>query len=849
MPFEAGSLGHIRILGELGAGGMGEVFAGFDETLQRRVALKSIHRRHRLGPGVRARFLREARILSQLDHPNICRIYDYIEGEDRDFLVLELVEGETLTRAIAAGMTAALRLEVAEQVARALAAAHQKGVIHRDLKPQNVMLTGEGQVKVLDFGLARSLEQPAGLAAGSPWRASAPAPLDTLAAGPRLVGADETMDSPRAVGDESTLSALDAEEAGTVRGALLGTIAYMSPEQAHGEVATTASDLYAFGLVLQELFTGKSPQARESDAATLLARAQRGETEPVRGIDAAVAELIARLKDPSPAARPTAVEALARLRWIRDRPRRRLIRLGAVAAAVLLLLGGLKYVLDLRQARTEAERHRGQAEDLIGFMLGDLRGKLTTVGRLELLEDVADKALSYFESLPREDRTDDELFRRSQALRQIGEVRMAKGDLPVSLAAFTESFELATTLVERAPDRGEWLLGLAHAHFWIGSVEWTRGNLDAALEHNQKYRAIAQRLVQLEPANPEWRLEEGYAHTNLAAIHESRNEAEPALESLRASIAIKEKLVAGDPAKLEWRSSLANGLSWLGSMLTARGDLAGARDSFETEEGIRRGLAAADPRDANARYLLAVNLSHRGKLQLMLGEPAAGAAAFRQAIDLYKNLVAQDPLNRDWQRDLAVAHRGLGELLLAGGQLEPAIAELGAAEEGLRVLVEQDPTNADWHQQLADGHAVESAVALAAGRSAEAVAAAQRAIALLEPLLAANPGHRSRQHLMGRARLALGRAWARRGDRVAARAAWEGARATLEPLAHGSRDVAVLDSWSRVLLHLGQREAAAVVVEQLSAAGYRRPDFLALCTEQGLLARPSAGGPRARIGQ
>lgn len=841
MPPAAGSLGHIRILGELGAGGMGEVFAGFDDTLQRRVALKAIHHRHRLGPGVKARFLREARILSQLDHPNICRIYDYIEGEDGDFLVLELIEGETLSRVIAEGVAPALQLEVAEQVARALAAAHEKGVVHRDLKPQNVMLTAEGQVKVLDFGLARSLDPAVPASAGSPPLSSTAPLLDTLAAGPGLIDADQTMDSPRAVSDEPTLSVLDAPAAGTVRGSVVGTLAYMSPEQARGEVATTASDMYAFGLLLQELFTGKLPHPGDSDAATLLERARRGETEPVHGIDTAVADLIARLKDPSPAARPTAVEALARLRWIRDRPRRRLIRAAAAAAAILLLLGGLKYVLDLRQARTEAERHRGQAEDLIGFMLGDLRGKLTAVGRLELLEDVADKALAYYESLPREDRTDDELFRRSQALRQIGEVRMAKGDLAVALSAFTESFELATTLVARAPERSEWLLGLAHAHFWIGSVEWTRGNLDAALEHNRKYRTIAQRLVELDPENPEWRLEEGYAHTNLAAIHESRNEPEPALESLRASIAIKEKLVASDRAKLEWRSSLANGLSWLGSMLTARGDLAGARTNFETEEKIRRELAAADQRDANARYLLAVNLSHQSKLQLMLGEPETAAAAWRQALDLFKSLVAQDPLNRDWQRDLAVAHRGLGELLLIQGRAEAANTELSAAEERLRALVGQDPTNADWQQQLADSHALASGAALAAGRSTAAVEAAQRSIAILEPLVATSPGPRS-SHLLGRARLALGRAWASAGDDIAARAAWEGARAALEPLARGSQDVAVLDSWARVLLHLGQREAASAVIEQLTGAGYRRPDFLALCLKEGMLAPPAAGG-------
>jgi serine/threonine-protein kinase len=838
-----GSLGHIRVLGLLGAGGLGEVFAGFDETLQRRVALKAIQRRHRLQPEARVRFLREARILSQLDHPNICRIYDYVEGEDGDFLVLELVDGENLGTAIAAGMRDPLRLEVAQQVAEALAAAHLKGVIHRDLKPQNVMVTPEGQAKVLDFGLARSLGGTPSLSFAHVGASSSPLP-ETVAGGRVLIDLAETIVPalPRSFREEMTLSSAEAEEPGTMRGALLGTLAYMSPEQARGEVATTASDMYSFGLLLQELFTGKSPRRAATDAATQLAHARQGDTMPVHGIDASIADLIARLKDPAPAARPTAVEALRRLRWVRDKPRRRLIRLAAAAATALLLLGGLKYVLDLRQARMVAERHRAQAEGLIAFMLGDLRDKLAPVGRLELLEDVGDKAMSYFASLPPEDRTDDELFRHSQALRQIGEVRMANGDLPAAKAAFADSFVLATELVKRGPERARWLLGLAHSHFWIGSVELTQGNLGPALEHNEEYRRIARRLVKQEPGNTEWRLEEGYADTNLAAIHEARGEADAALDSLRASIAIKEKLVAGDPHNLEWRSSLANGLSWLGSTLIARGDLAGARSSFETEEGVRRGLVAADERDSNARYLLAINLTQHGKLHLMLGETELGAVALRAAIDLYTSLVAQDPLNRDWQRGLAVGHRELGELLLAQGRVGNALVELSAAEKALRALVEQDPTNADWHKQLAGCHTLASGAALASTQATAAEDAARRAIVLLEELVATSPGDRPPQLSLGRAHLALGNAAASLGDIVAAREAWKAAYAALEPLAHGSRDVAVLDAWSRVLLLLGRREAAAAVAAQLTAAGYRRPDFISVFTKEGLLASPAADG-------
>ena len=139
---------------------MGSVYIGLDENLGRRVALKVIRSDQRLDPIRKARFLREARVLSSLDHPNVCQFHDFIEGEKQDCLVLELVEGSNLHEALDEGLDEAQKVKIAEQLLDVLVAVHGKGVIHRDLKPENIMLTAGGDIKVLDFGLARPVEDP-----------------------------------------------------------------------------------------------------------------------------------------------------------------------------------------------------------------------------------------------------------------------------------------------------------------------------------------------------------------------------------------------------------------------------------------------------------------------------------------------------------------------------------------------------------------------------------------------------------------------------------------------------------------------------------------------------------------
>lgn len=594
-------IGKIRILEQLGEGGMGQVYLGYDEKLERKVAVKVISGSLRMDPEAKERFDREAKVLSRLEHPNICRIYDFIEGEENDFIVLEFIQGKTLNNA-APSMKWKTKMRVARKIAEVLTEAHKQNIVHRDLKPENITITDDGLVKVLDFGLARAVGD-------LPTDAEASESLEDgieVDLGLRWVH----------------VQAPQREESGgfrTEHGVIMGTPMYMSPEQARGETVTAASDMYSFGLLLQWFFTGEQPYPKNLTNMALLVRAMKGETEPVKGMDSSMNSLIHQLKSIAPENRPIARDTLDRLSRISRKPVRRLQVMALTAFVAVLLAGTVVSTMGFVAARRSEREARASEQRAI-------RGEQAAKETIQLLQEFlasADprekgkdlKVIDLLEAFrPRLDELEDRSTIKASLYHTYGRTYKGLGLYEESAEFAGKSYELRKQVLgEEHPDTLAALNSLANALDYQGKSAEAEPLFRRCLE-------IQKRVLGEEHHETVFTL------NNLALVLRAQGKLDDAVELERKCLEIRKRTQGEDhPETVASRNNLAIGLY-------RQGKYAEAEELFRKAlESRTRVLGAEHPETL-------ASLNNLGGALCVQGKYDEAEPFFRQCLEIRKRV-------------------------------------------------------------------------------------------------------------------------------------------------------------------------------------------------------------------
>ncbi len=804
---------------ELGRGGMGSVWLArrTDGRYEGEVAIKFLQG-GLLRRGEEARFAREGSILARLAHPHIARLLDAGHlsagaGPAQPYLVLEYVAGEPLDRYCEhQDLDLHARLRLFLDVLGAVAHAHNRLILHRDLKPSNILVTSTGDVKLLDFGIAKLLDvadQPAG-------------------------DGEVTQNAGRAF-----------------------TPQYAAPEQLEGGDVTTATDVYSLGVLLFRLLGGAHPTGGDDPTTTSLQKMQAVVAqEPQRLSDAALRAggpgaakrardlkgdldtIVARSLKKAPAERYANAATLADdiRRYLEHLPitarpdgwryrtakflRRNLVPVAAGSAAALALTGAA--AVAWHEARV-AQQQQAQAEGLIEFMLGDMPPRLKAVGRLDALDAVGDRALAYYAAQDPSRLDAVSLGRRARALHLVGEIAEKRGQLEEAARRFGEAASSTAELLARHPNVPQHLFDHAQSEYWVGFVARRRGLAQEAEAAFGRYLALAQRLVTLEPGNLEWQSEQGWAEMNLGVMQLEGGRSAAALQAFERSRQVWHGLVAQRPAR---NLDLGNALGWIAKAREAQHDYAGALAAQHAKrEALARVPDAA--RHRHVQYHLAISIYEISSLQLNLGHLDDAVASAREAIDRFEQLVLADAANLDWLAQLASARLSLAEAQLAQGAKGTARDQLQPLQTIVAQLMATPDRKVRW-QVKQRGRLVALQGRLAAG---EAPALVQPAMAELSAYLeeiqlrqvSGKPLEPELAPVVAAAGLVLGDALQHAGQAKAAALHWAAAAERLQ--AGGKRGEAPAMALLGLLaIRQGRPQDALFWAERVEPTTYRHPD-------------------------
>ena len=468
-------------------------------------------------------------------------------------------------------------------------------------------------------------------------------------------------------------------------------------------------------------------------------------------------------------------------------------------------------------ARNDAQRRQAQAEDILGFMLGDLREKLTTVGRLDLMGAVDAKATAYFATLDPRDLNDRALEEQARSLAGIGEVRLNEGKHDAAMTAFREAHARSTALREREPGNGQRLFDLAQAEYWIGVVAMQQGRHDETGVWFSKYRDSAIALAAMDPDNFDWQKEVAYGYQTLAALDENRGRYAEAERAMLAQLALYRGWTRQRPADFELRFEAANVASWLGSLALRQGQLADAEAYFvEQVKGIRQNVAE-DPGHAKWKENSIDALLFLASAQAQRGRLSEAHANVEIASPIATALAAQDPANNVWRAALGHCRWWQAQLAAASGTMADAFA----AEAALLLAKAHaaEPKNERVLSWLVKALNLQAQLALARGDVPSARTHLSAVQVLIEPAWRAEQNEVLRLWL-ARTRLLDGEVAQQEGNVAEATVAWTQARQLLLTDAATPVPFGRLDPLIRAMHALGQTDEVAPHRQRLDTAGY-----------------------------
>ena len=512
---------------------------------------------------------------------------------------------------------------------------------------------------------------------------------------------------------------------------------------------------------------------------------------------------------------------------LKQREQRRQIRRLTALASVALVVMAVTIVLAVFalisrhqavDARAAAERRQKQAEDLVGFMLGDLNDKLAQVSRLDIMQAVDDQAMAYFKSLPATDVSDTALEQRVRALEKIGNVRLDQGHLPAALETFDAAAKLARQLADAKPTDVARQLEYSRVLTWIGYSFMSQGKFDSALQSFTSAQDVLKRVGPRVSDNHDVMYQHSILYNDIGHVFEARGQLEHAEVQYRANLELMQRLSAASPADRDLAADLGDAHNNLGKLALMRGDLATAIAEYKADDAIETRLSLRDPSDNNQRQNTLRVRAILGRTLALAGDVTTGMRDLQEAVDMAAQLHKFDPANTDATEWLGLYSSRLARLKRLTGDLPAANMLTRQSLEALSALARQEPGNTGWQQDLAEALSEQAAQSHAAGHLDGARGQAQAALRILEPLLAEQPDDRDTVLDAVRAELLLADASVEPEVALALR---EKALKKLEAQKAARNDPRLLALQVQALLALGKTPDAQPLIRQLWSNGYR----------------------------